>query len=201
MMYYARFESIDGRLFRFDTRVYLDAESPDEPSQCIGAIIGKNPGSASPRDLGKLAPLDLANDKMLPYVRNRFRAAYAALGRPVPRNSFLRVWNLFYLCNADLGEATRALAGIDNPPTCPTEGEAPPLTWFAWGGDDRRLNAFKARFCQDGIVQPFFVHGKTRRIMEVLPDESSPAKHPQGMAKEPVERYLAKVLRCVRLDC
>lgn len=45
--YWAKFKKIDDNIFRFDTRVYLNpTKSPGENDICIGAIVGKNPGSA-----------------------------------------------------------------------------------------------------------------------------------------------------------
>jgi hypothetical protein len=49
---------------------------PQESGKCVGAIVGKNPGSAKPTQLGVWGPLNLDGDKMLPSVRNRFVAAY-----------------------------------------------------------------------------------------------------------------------------
>ena len=77
MEYYARFERRDGHLFRFDTRIYLESRVSQVADTCIGAIVGKNPGSARPVDLGQLLPLELRGDKMLPTVGNLFAEGYA----------------------------------------------------------------------------------------------------------------------------
>ena len=57
MCFYARFEIIENNLYRFDTRIYFNNHSPGSDDECIGAIIGKNPGSAKPIELGRLAKL------------------------------------------------------------------------------------------------------------------------------------------------
>ena len=131
----ARFEDLNGHLFRFDTRIYLETFDPNAKGQCIGAIIRKNPGSAKPSTLNKLEPLILENDKMLPFVGNRFQAAYNLAKKSPPPNAFVRVWNLFYICNADLAQAKNAYASFREPPVCETEGDKTPLIWFGWGGD------------------------------------------------------------------
>ena len=97
MDYLARFEKVDGELCRFDTRIYLNGYDISKDSNCIGAIVGKNPGSAIPRVLNELVPLELNGDNMLPTVRNRFIDGYRLAKKQIPTNSFVRVWNLFYI--------------------------------------------------------------------------------------------------------
>jgi hypothetical protein len=194
MCFVARFELIDEHLFRFDTRIYLGSYNSEDVSECVGAIIGKNPGSAKPNNLGTLEALNLDGDKMLPFVKNRFCAAYKNIGKPPPSNGFVRVWNLFYLCNADLKGAKSALSPFEILPSCSTETEKPPLVWFGWGGNDQFLNPFKTRFINTGHNQPFFYNYKTKQIQQTVPSVLDTAKHTQGMPMLPVEQHLAKVL-------
>lgn len=57
-------------VFRLDTRVYLaDVPTARKDGRCIAAVIGKNPGSARSNRLGVWEPVELHDDKMLPYVR------------------------------------------------------------------------------------------------------------------------------------
>ena len=86
MEYLARFEEIEGKLFRFDTRIYLNDYNSDNDGKCVGAIIGKNPGSAIPSKLNELVPLELNGDKMLPTVRNRFVDGYKLAKKEIPLN-------------------------------------------------------------------------------------------------------------------
>jgi hypothetical protein len=115
MSYHGRFEIIDGNLFRFDTRIYFDARTRSEPDgTCVTAVIGKNPGSATATPVGSWAPLELSHDQLLPSLRNRFLAAYAAAKKKVPDGAYVRVWNLFYLCDANLNGACEKLRNCVN---------------------------------------------------------------------------------------
>lgn len=136
LSYFARFEEISGQIFRFDTRIYLTDFNIDAESICVGAIVGKNPGSAKPRVLNQLQSIELDGDKMLPTVRNRFLSAYQAAKKKLPENAFVRVWNLFYLCNPDLNSAVTKIEQFPDLPVCKTELENPPIVWFGWGGSD-----------------------------------------------------------------
>lgn len=195
MEFVAKFQRINGNLFRFDTRIYLGSFTKDSPSHCIGAIIGKNPGSAKPRTLDTLEPLQLDGDRMLPFVGNRFCAAFQQLGQTLPPNSFVRVWNLFYLCNANLKQAKSTFSTVPGEHFCPTESEEVPLSWFGWGGDDQKLNPFKARFLGRELRTPFFFNSRTRRVQATLPSATDPAQHTQGMPALPIETYLVEILR------
>lgn len=192
MYYFARFEEIDGELFRFDTRIYLNSYDTTEESICVGAIVGKNPGSASPKELGKLLPLDLNNDKMLPTVRNRFRDGFKLADKEIPKNAFVRVWNLFYLCNKDLDAACKIASTYKSLPLCSTENEATPLVWYGWGGSDSRLNGFKERFLRSQFKQEFCYDHDLSVVAEGKPTQETFAKHTQGMPAKPVNEYLAK---------
>jgi hypothetical protein len=196
MTYYAIFKSIDGNLFRFDTRIYLDDQhSIEEDGEAVGAIIGKNPGSASPNQLDMLAHLSLNNDKMLPNVRNRFIEAYQKAGKAIPENAFVQVWNLFYLCNPDLGAACSTLNCYSKPPECPSEtSRKPKVLWFAWGGDDKRLNPFKKRFLSYSQIDGFYYSTKSKSIVRATPLITDLAKHPQGMPGLPIVNHPACVL-------
>lgn len=194
MSYYARFESVDGQLFRFDTRIYLGEHDLAKKSICVGAIVGKNPGSAKPTELGVLAPLALDGDKMLPSVRNRFRAAYQVAGKSIPDNAYVRVWNLFYLCNPALDQACAVVNAMGNSPSCDSEEGDPPVVWFAWGGNDARLNAFKQRYLA-GQRDSFYYDHRAAKVVGKAPTEEDFAKHPQGMPAKPVVEHLAGFLR------
>jgi len=192
-MYFARFEEISGRLYRFDTRIYLQGYCATQESICVGAIIGKNPGSAQPLQLGVWAPLELAGDKMLPSVRNRFVAAYGEAGKSIPRNAFVQVWNLFYLCNPKLREACITIRMLPSHPLCSSEESTAGVVWYAWGGDDPRLNAFKKRFGSEQD-KAFYYEPHLRSIVTRKPKSSDFAKHPQGMPAEPVVEHMARLL-------
>lgn len=195
MSYFARFENVSGSVFRFDTRIYLHkGVTPSANDPCIAAIVGKNPGSARSSSRGFFGPLVLAGDKMLPSVRNRFLDAFGLAGKPIPTGAFIRVWNLFYLCDADLNAALAALKTVASPRACSSEGTPPPIVWFAWGGDDPALNDFKRRYATLSIRQPFFYDWGSKRVVSAIPTTTDFAKHPQGLPGAPIVSHLAALL-------
>jgi hypothetical protein len=198
MSYYARFIKVHNELFRLETRIYLE-EMPKIPNEkdgvCVAAIIGKNPGSARPTQLDKWTSLNLGKDKMLPYVRNRFLESYRLAGKTIPHGAFVRIWNLFYLCNAKFSSALKSVNLVGSQALdCPSEKGSRKIVWFAWGGFDLRLNSFKERFQKMNVEYPFFFDKKSRKIIERIPSETDLAKHPQGLRGEPIEKYLASIL-------
>jgi len=71
--FWAKFEKVDGQIFRYDTRLYIHSiKSPCNEDNCIGAIVGKNPGSAKANNENNcsLQEINLDGDKLLPTVRN-----------------------------------------------------------------------------------------------------------------------------------
>jgi len=195
MKYVARFEEIEGVLFRFDTRIYLGAYDPSAKGVCVGAIVGKNPGSAAPQKLGELAALELKGDKMLPTVGNRFLEAFELARKQVPVNAFVRVWNLFYVCNKDLGQALMTAAQLSSRlPMCESEGDAVPVVWFGWGDSDAELNPFKRRFLAHSYQQAFFYDGRQKKVIGTQPKEGDFAKHTQGMPAALVNAFLATLV-------
>jgi hypothetical protein len=194
MVYYARFERRGPNDFRFDTRIYLRNEQPDlSNGTCIGAIIGKNPGSAVPNVYDVLAPIPLNGDKMLPSVRNRFVSAFKLAGKPIPVNAYVRVWNLFYLRDPDLNHACSVLKDLTATPRCATEKHKAKILWLAWGQDDDRLNHLKARFKLCGQSAFYYCH-RQKLIVPQMPSTADFAKHPQGMPANPVIAHLATLV-------
>jgi len=194
MEFLARFEEIDGTLFRFDTRIYLNAYDPASDGNCVGAIIGKNPGSASPKVMSKLAALELGGDKMLPTVRNRFLDGYKLANKRVPENAFVRVWNLFYICDPNFYSASEKAMYASELTNCETENEATPIVWYGWGGPDKRLNQFKERFTARKYPIEFHYDHHNSCVRNCSPSLDSFAKHTQGMPAKPVAEYLSHVL-------
>ncbi len=192
MSYYARFESIDGHLFRFDTRIYIDSRQHPKPDgHCVAAVVGKNPGSARPVDGGLWTFIDLNHDNFLPSVRRRFLEAYRAIGKPVPDGAFVRVWNLFYVCDADLDQAFAKLHECRNARVCESETiEVPPFTWCLWGPPEERLNKLKQRFLGRKGLNPFFFCNTIQQVVEGMPGLSDFARHTQGLRKDPIVRHL-----------
>ncbi len=195
MSCYAHFVTVCDVKFRLDTRIYLeDGFHREEDGVCVAAIVGKNPGSACPTQPNKWAPLVLGKDKMLPYVRNRFLGGFRLAGKAIPHGAFVRVWNLFYLCNANLDLALESISQVGfRAPICSSENCLPKIVWFAWGGD-LRLNPFKTRFQKMNVGRPFFFDKNSGNIGERIPSETDFAKHTQGLRGKPIEDYLASIL-------
>jgi len=194
MNYLARFEIIDGVMYRFDTRIYLNCYDPAKNSYCVGSIVAKNPGSTIPKALNELAPLELNNDKMLPFVKNRFIDGYRLAEKQIPSNSYIRVWNLFYICDPDLNSACRKASTINKLPICNTENARVPIIWYGWGNSDPRLNLFKERFITKSWPKQFFYDQHSSCINTHPPTIDSFAKHTQGMHSKPVNEHLANIL-------
>lgn len=196
MSYYARFEFIDGHFFRFDTRIYLDSQDhPDPDGKCVAAVVGKNPGSAYARSIGVWDRLDLRQDKLLPSVRHRFLAAYRDASKRVPDGAYVRVWNLFYLCDAKLNGACKKLKNCPNARQCGSERwEVPPILWAVWGGPDSRLNTLKGRFSVRNGQHAFFFCKHMSTIVERLAESGDFARHTQGL---PAEAIVAHLSRCL----
>ncbi len=194
MEYVARFKEFDGQLFRFDTRIYLEKFNENVEGVCVGSIIGKNPGSAAPTELDQLRPLELNGDKMLPTVGARYLQGYYLAGKTVPANAFVRVWNLFYVCNKDLGKAINMASALNPLPICPSEQFAAPINWFGWGGDSPSLNKFKTRFIERRLRNAFYYDHHAKRVVSNTPSGTDFAKHTQGMPAEPVNMHLAKII-------
>ena len=194
MPYFAHFRMHEGNQFRLDTRIYLQDEKPGEEDICVAAIIGKNPGFANGKKFDCLAPISLDNDKLLPFVRNRFQNAYKLAGVKIPSGAFVRVWNLFYLCNKTLTAAVNAQRGIRQRLDCDSESDWPPIIWFAWGPPKPWFRAMPTRFLGREIEHPFYLHMDSRKIIAKVPRPDSRVKHTQGMPKQPVERHLASIL-------
>ena len=196
--FWARFEKINGRLFRYDTRIYLQPVNNIETSDiCLCAVVGKNPGSAKGEPSATLKEINLDGDKLLPTVRNIFLKAYQDADKELPERSYIQVLNLFYLCEADLNLAISQAENETTQETCQTENKLFPFVWFVWGGDDDRLNHFKMRFEFLKVIQPFYYDNGT--IVEKIPEETSSARHTQGLKHDYVLSYISNMLKTLEM--
>jgi hypothetical protein len=194
MPYFASFRMHERHQFRLDTRIYLRDEEPGDDDHCVAAIIGKNPGSANGKEFGRLAPIALDGDNLLPYVRKRFQKAYERAGAGIPSGAYVRVWNLFYLCNKTLAAAVKAHAGIRRPLSCGSESAWPPIVWFAWGPPKPWSRRMAVRFLGQAIEYPFYYDMDSKKVVAAIPGPASRVKHTQGLPGEPVEIHLASIL-------
>lgn len=196
MPYFARFKICKGYQFRFDTRIYLrEQDAPGARDVCVAAVIGKNPGSAMPTRMNQLSEISLNGGKLLPTVRNRFLNAYERAGLDVPDGAFIRVWNLFYLCNPNLSEAITQNTAIGGPLDRKSEKDEPEIVWFAWGPPKAKLRPYYMRFLTRPFKRPFYFDITKKRVVRGMPDAACRVKHTQGMPGAAIEQHLAAALK------
>src|SRR5262249_36030377 len=144
--------------------------------------------------LNCLAPLSLNGDKLLPFVRNRFRKAYELAKIDIPSGIYVRVWNLVYLCNKKLKMAVSSYERIREPLHCPSEATWPPIVWFAWGPPSNRFHEFKTRFLQHQVEHPFYYDMDAKQVVAAVPGHTSRVKHTQGLSAELIEVHLETIV-------
>ncbi len=196
-LYWAKFKNVGSETFRLDTRIYLNKiNAPSEDDVCVGAIVGKNPGSAKASSISdNLQAITLDGDKLLPTVRNIVFKAYNESGRSIPNTGYIQVLNLFYLCIPDLGAAIAAMQNCTGLSESAIEGKDFPWVWYVWGGESVVLNNFKSRFSNLNSLNHFFYDNKLLEIAKRPASESDFAKHTQGLKHEYIVPYLASVIR------
>ncbi|MFH1729776.1 MAG: hypothetical protein ABIA04_15295 [Pseudomonadota bacterium] len=196
--YWAIFKKDGSNIFRFDTRIYLESiAKPEANDTCIGAIAGKNPGSAKPTDLSisGIQKIKLSNDKLLPNVRSIVEKAYEYSNKTYSRNSYIQVQNLFYLCNPSLDEAIIELSNYDKPPKCDSENRVFPWRWYVWGGSNKKNIAnLKKRFIHEGALNNIYYHTESKCIKNQMPDLDHSARHTQGLSHDLIVPSIAKLL-------
>lgn len=195
--YWAKFEKIGNNMFRFDTRIYIEPiTSPSTTDVCIGAVVGKNPGSAKAKDLTNTAlqQIDLAHDKLLPNILSIVKSAYKKAGKNTDKNSYIQILNLFYLCNPKLKDAVKEIQNYSKPIVCNSEKLSYPWVWYVWGNGDITLSKFKERFGNLKTKNHFFFNQNTRSIKESVPTPSDFARHTQGLSHDLIIPYLSKII-------
>lgn len=196
-LYWAKFVKYGSNLFRLDTRIYLQPIAKCGPGdQPIGAVVGKNPGSARPTDARTeaLHELALANDKLLPTVRSIVSRAYSKAGIEPPDGGFVQVLNLFYLCDKGFGRAMRTIGRIPKPPSDKSEARHFPWIMYLWGEYDDAKAPYMVRFGRLDSDRHFYFDKNRDRIAPSVPTRGSFAKHTQGMVLEPVIKHLASLI-------
>lgn len=193
--YWAKFREVEGQLFRLDTRIYLNnINEPSNRDICIGAIVGKNPGSARPISNLKTfnyTEINLSGDKLLPNVLSIIKKS---ANKKIWKNEYIQVLNLFYLCNQDLNEAISAYKNVDNPIICESETNFFPWVWFVWGDSNFSLNDFKLRFTKIKSKKCFFYDKTAQKIAERIPSTNDFARHTQGFSHNLITPYFETVL-------
>jgi len=195
--YWAKFEKINNDIFRFDTRVYLNLmKNPSYKDICIGAIIGKNPGSAIPSGgiSNSLQKVVLDGDQLLPNIRSIFTKAYLRKNKPINNNVYIQVLNLIYICDKDLPQAIKKISAHPSQKRCDTEKKDFPFMWFVWGPDNKNLNIYKQRFDSLNGGNNFYLNTKTKGIITNAPGLKDSARHPQGLKHDLVVPYISNII-------
>ena len=195
-IYWAKYEDHLGDTFRLDTRIYLhDTDHASDTDTCIGAVVGKNPGSAKPSfKSNDIQPVDLDGDKLLPTVRNVVLKSYKEAGIEPPKNTYIQVLNLFYLCNPNLGKAIEAMKISSGPRSCESERKNIPWVWYVWGGRHDLLNMFKVRYSSLKTKNHFFYDNVAGEVVSRPARELDFARHTQGLKHAFVIPYIAKLV-------
>ena len=182
--YWAIFKEFDGHTYRYDTRIYLEKiQCPTADDFCIGAIIGKNPGSAKPasRKNLDLQEIDLDGDKLLPTLRSIMIKAHIESKIPIKSGSFVQVLNLVYLCDKDLSQAIWKTQALLEQPIRDCESKCFPFVWYVWGGSNKDLNDYKHSFENIRTEKHFFFDNTQKRVIEGKPSIDNNARHTQGL--------------------
>ncbi len=194
--FWARFEEINGSIYRYDTRIYINPVNDiRENDVCLGAVVGKNPGSAKGEVSIDLKEINLDKDKLLPTVKNIFIKSYKLANIKLPERAYIQILNLFYLCEPDLNLAKdeakeKIIKGI-----CKTEKKDFPFVWFVWGGNDNFLNSYKNRFLTIKSHQFFYYDNEKGKVTQDIPTKTSSARHTQGLTHDFVIPHISKVLK------
>lgn len=81
---------------RLNTRLWLTKPNLSQKTHCLGAVIGLNPGSASPY-AGQFGQ----TDSTMNFILASFREAFKNLNRTIPDNCYVQMLNTFYLKEHD----------------------------------------------------------------------------------------------------
>ena len=195
--FWAKFQLIEEHLFRFDTRIYLtNIIEPKEDDLCVGAIVGKNPGSAKQSaSSNELQAIKLDGDKLLPTVRNIITSAYSKAQIIPPDQAYIQVLNLFYLCNPNLACALETINNIGDVKPCSSEFKSFPWIWYVWGDSSSRLSPYKKRFSCLDSPNHFFYDNQVKEVKCLPPSLNEFAKHTQGLKHEYVIPYIANLIK------
>lgn len=195
--YWAKFKKVNNDTFRFDTRIYLNEISrPSDDDICIGAVVGKNPGSAISEENinGSLQCIHLNGDQLLPNVKSILTKAYESANKTIGTNLYVQVLNLMYICDKDLSSAIKKITKHDELLCCETEQKAYPFIWYVWGNSDKNLNEFKKRFSGINADSHFYLHTQSKKIYTDVPGISDPARHTQGLSHNLVVPFISKLV-------
>lgn len=196
--FWAQFQMIGIDVFRYDTRIYLKSiRAPSENDICIGAIVGKNPGSAIANNLNimSLQQINLDGDKLLPTVRNILLKSFNIADKTISSGEYVQVLNLFYLCDPVLVNAVGSISKYDSPMYCISESKKFYWIWYVWGGENVNLSDFKHRFKNFNTKEHFFFDWKTKSVSNHVPGHKDFARHTQGLSHKSIVPYISELVK------
>ncbi|PGZ92214.1 hypothetical protein [Bacillus sp. AFS029533] len=196
-LYWAKFEVKNNHLCRFNTRVYLKPILyPSDKDICIGAVVGKNPGSAKPYDNNSpyFQKIQLENDKLMINVKSIFVKAFEKAKKPIPSNSYVQILNLFYICERNLKQAIKKIDVHTNMSICGTEEKYFPFIWYVWGSENKKLNFYKSRIYNIKSDEQFYLDTNTKKVITAAPRLSDSARHTQGMKHDLIVPFISTIL-------
>lgn len=200
-LFWAEFKQIENDVFRFNTRIYLNYINEIECSDlCIGAVVGKNPGSAKSSDINNgIQPIILDGDKLLPTVRNIVIKSYDMSGVSIPQRGYIQVLNIFYICERNIGCATTKLVNNKICPNDMAENISFPWVWYVWGGKSKYLNPYKYRFSKLKARNHFYYDKDMSTVITQPATESSFAKHTQGLRHDDIVPHITHLIKSERI--
>jgi hypothetical protein len=192
--YYAKFRKRENVLTRELTRIYFKPVDPVESdNECIGVVIAKNPGAAIYKQLNVWTEINLDNDNMLPILFNTFNETISKINYQPPKNAYIRILNLFPVCNVDVDIAYKDLLKIsDNIIIEDAESDlkVSRFIFIAWGNEPY-LDPFRTKWIE--ILKPyseksFYFSYETNERYKYYPEDGVPlcgmnVKHPILLTK------------------
>lgn len=179
---------------REDTRVYfLDSRTHDQDEgNCVGTIWMCNPGTKYESG-SKTVPLktslpwgrwprcDLDETmKIIVAVIEEAQRQAALHNRFIEQEDYVKVMNLFYLCESKKRKARKQLPGMRPlPPQQPCQ--SPRFSWLAWG-DDPPPTLIPPL---GSLKHPFFYSLRDKCLIRRTPTNTESALHPYGSLPRP----------------
>ncbi|WP_176224002.1 hypothetical protein [Thalassobacillus devorans] len=170
---------------------------PSNKDKCIGAVVGKNPGSAKPCDKNSssIQEIKLDRDQLLRNIKSILIKSHQRINKPIPESSYVQMLNLFYICDKDLNQAIKKIeVHHSSQSICGTEAKDFPFLWYVWGGDNKKLNFYKSRIFNIKADRHFYLDTKTNKVVDGAPQLSDCARHTQGMKHDFIVPYISSVL-------
>jgi|SRR5690554_4805612 len=202
VFYYAKFKKENNHTIRTDTRIYFGKEKPTSTEgNCLGVFFLKNPGSASPKKFDELYELEIKNDKTLPWIANTYLQVITELKSEVSNNDYIRVLNLFTICERDIDLAISLLQKY----SCYLESieySKVPFLFIGWGNDEK-LNSLREKYLPElkkfndvtFFVEYYHLNRKINFILrEGLPRNGMKVKHPIGLRQNIVVEKIKNIL-------